>query len=107
MQNTNVNGKHKVPFAIRIIKGVGRRFAILVCKIAQIDINRRAGELTEDEMNQISDIFAKPLGKYFASPRKGLPLTLRGCRLRRSKVVLEQTTLHQGWNLRTVDFQHR
>ena len=63
MQNTNVNGKHKVPFAIRIIKGVGRRFAILVCKIAQIDINRRAGELSEDEMNRIADIFAKPLGK--------------------------------------------
>lgn len=66
MQNTNVNGKHKVPFALRVIKGIGRRFAILACKIAQIDLNRRAGELTEDEMNKISDIIAKPLGKYYA-----------------------------------------
>merc|ERR1719507_2673778 len=58
MQNTNVTGKHKVGFALRVIKGIGRRFAILVCKIA---LDRRAGELTEDEMNKITDIFAKPL----------------------------------------------
>ena len=64
MQNTNVNGKHKVGFALRIIKGIGRRFAILVCKIAQIDTNRRAGDLTTDEVNKISDIFSKPTGKY-------------------------------------------
>ena len=63
MQNTNVNGKHKVGFALRVIKGIGRRFAILVCKIAQIDGHRRAGTLTNDEMNKITDIFAKPQGK--------------------------------------------
>ena len=60
MQNTNVNGKQKVAFALRGIKGIGRRFAILVCKKAQIDLSRRAGELTEAEMNTVSDIFAKP-----------------------------------------------
>ena len=65
MQNTNVTGKHKVGFALRVIKGIGRRFAILVCKIAQIDLDRRAGELTEEEMNKITDIFAKPQGKSF------------------------------------------
>jgi len=63
MMNTNVNGKHKVGFALRVIKGIGRRFSILVCKIAQIDLNRRAGTLNADEMNKISDIFAKPMGK--------------------------------------------
>ena len=63
MQNTNVNGKQKAPFALRIIKGIGRRFAILTLKIAQIDVNRRAGELTEAEMEKISDIIAKPVGK--------------------------------------------
>ena len=63
MMNTNVNGKHKVGFALRIIKGIGRRFAILACKIAQVDTNRRAGDLTEEEINKISDIFAKPTGK--------------------------------------------
>jgi len=63
MQNTNVNGKQKAPFALRIIKGIGRRFAILTLKIAQIDVNRRAGTLTEAEMEKISDIIAKPVGK--------------------------------------------
>jgi len=63
MLNTNINGKHKVPYALRIIKGIGRRFAILACKVAQIDVNRRAGDLTEDEVNKICDIFAKPTGK--------------------------------------------
>ena len=62
--NTNVNGKHKVPYALRIIRGIGRRFATLACKIAQVDVNRRAGDLTEEEINKISDIFAKPTGKY-------------------------------------------
>jgi len=61
MQNTNVDGKHKVMFALRVIKGIGRRFANLVCKIAQIDLSRRAGELTEAEQNKISDILARPL----------------------------------------------
>eukprot|EP00666_Eupelagonemidae_sp_cell4sb_P003503 gene3503-5041_t len=29
VMNTNIDGKHKVPFAIRSIKGVGRRLGIL------------------------------------------------------------------------------
>jgi len=60
MQNTNINGKQKAPFALRIIKGLGRRFTILVMKIAQIDLNKRAGELTEADVEKISDIIAKP-----------------------------------------------
>ena len=44
-------------------RSIGRRFAILACKIAQVDTNRRAGDLTEEEINKISDIFAKPTGK--------------------------------------------
>lgn len=104
MQNTNVTGKHKVGFALRVIKGIGRRFAILVCKIAQIDLDRRAGTLNEEEMNKIADIFAKPLGK--------LSLLVYGaftwavCRLRNSKMVLEQTKVHQGGNLHSALLQH-
>merc|ERR1712127_43466 len=61
MQNTNVNGKHKAPFALRIIKGLGRRFTILILKIAQIYLQKRAGELTEADIDKISDIMAKPI----------------------------------------------
>merc|ERR1712146_155288 len=30
--NTNLDGKSKVPFALRTIRGIGRRFANLACK---------------------------------------------------------------------------
>merc|ERR1712160_186560 len=61
MQNTNVDGKVKVMFALRVIKGIGRRFSNLVCKVANIDLNRRAGELNQAEMDKIADVLAKPL----------------------------------------------
>ena len=35
---------------IYIFQGVGRRYANLVCKKAEVDMNKRAGELTEDEV---------------------------------------------------------
>lgn len=89
MLNTNVNGKQKVPYALRIIRGIGRRFAILCCKVAQIDVDRRAGDLTDEEINKLQDIFAKPTGKSGA-----ISNWARLCRLRNSIVVLEQTALH-------------
>lgn len=39
--NTNIDGKRKIPYGIRMIKGVGRRFAVLICKIARINANKR------------------------------------------------------------------
>jgi len=72
--NTNVEGKRKAPFAIRGIKGVGRRFAHLICKKAKIDINRRAGDLSEDEMQKVTEIIADPVGngipKWFLNRQK-------------------------------------
>ena len=104
MQNTNVTGKHKVGFALRVIKGIGRRFSILVCKIAQIDLDRRAGELTEDEMNKITDIFAKPLGKLFTLLSGAFNCAIS--RLRNSKMVLEQAKVQKGRNLLAALLQH-
>ena len=61
--NTNVDGKRKVAFALRMIKGIGVRFAHLVCKKAGVDIARRAGTLTPEELERVSDVIADPL-KY-------------------------------------------
>ena len=47
IQNTNVNGKQKVMFALRAIKGVGRRMSNLVLKIAQVNMNKRYRALFE------------------------------------------------------------
>ncbi len=39
--NTNVEGQQKIMYALTAIKGVGRRFSNLVCKKAEIDMNKR------------------------------------------------------------------
>ena len=41
IQNTNVDGKQKVMFALTAIKGIGRRFANIICKKADVDMNKR------------------------------------------------------------------
>jgi len=58
--NTNVDGKQKVPYAIRNIRGLGRRFSILATQKAGLDVNARAGELTEDEINKVVDVCTNP-----------------------------------------------
>jgi ribosomal protein S13 len=40
-------------FAVTSIKGVGRRYANVVLKKADIDLTKRAGELSEEEVNSI------------------------------------------------------
>jgi len=119
--NTNVNGKHKVPYALRVIKGIGRRFAILCCKIAQIDINRRAGDLTEEEINKISDIFAKPteygIPKWFLNRQRCIKdgtwsqvySNMVDTKLREDKERMKKVRKHRGlrhfWGLK-VKGQH-
>lgn len=40
-----VDGKQKVMYALTQIKGVGRRYSNLVCKKADVDLNKRYGTL--------------------------------------------------------------
>merc|ERR1712216_94423 len=58
--NTNVDGKLKVIYALTAIKGIGRRFADIVCKRADVDVNCRAGELTKKQLQKICVIIANP-----------------------------------------------
>ena len=58
--NTNVDGRQKVMYAMCTIKGIGRRLSNLICKKADIDINKRAGELTNDEVDRIITIVQHP-----------------------------------------------
>jgi small subunit ribosomal protein S18e len=39
--NTNVDGKEKIMYALTQVKGVGRRYSNLVCKKADVDLNKR------------------------------------------------------------------
>lgn len=40
--NTNVDGKQNIMFALTSIKGIGRRFANIVCKKADVDMSKRS-----------------------------------------------------------------
>jgi small subunit ribosomal protein S18e len=59
--NTNVSGTDKAMYALTRIRGIGRRFSNLVLKKADVDLNKRAGELTEEEIENIKTVIANPL----------------------------------------------
>lgn len=50
IMSTNIDGKRKVPIAMTAIKGVGRRYSTVVLKKADVDLEKRAGECTEEEV---------------------------------------------------------
>eukprot|EP00731_Ephydatia_muelleri_P016270 Em0009g694a len=58
--NTNIDGRHKIMFALKSIKGVGRRFSNLVLKKADVDMSKRAGELTDEEIERVVTILQNP-----------------------------------------------
>ncbi|KAJ8098784.1 40S ribosomal protein S18 [Lipomyces tetrasporus] len=58
--NTNVDGKIKIMYALTLIKGVGRRYSNLVCKKADVDLSKRAGDLTVEELERIVTIIQNP-----------------------------------------------
>ncbi|XP_045110932.1 40S ribosomal protein S18 isoform X2 [Portunus trituberculatus] len=60
LMNTNIDGRRKVMFAMTAIKGVGRRYSNIVLKKADIDQTKRAGELTEEEVEKIVTIMSNP-----------------------------------------------
>merc|ERR1712043_41633 len=60
VMNTNIDGKRNIMFAITAIKGIGRRYANIVLKKAYIDLSKRAGELSEEEVEKIITIISNP-----------------------------------------------
>ncbi|RWS14274.1 hypothetical protein B4U79_11879 [Dinothrombium tinctorium] len=60
VMGTNIDGRRKVMFALTAIKGVGRRFSNIVCKKADVDLNKRAGELTDEEVDKLITIMSIP-----------------------------------------------
>jgi len=58
--NTNVDGRRKVQYALTAIPGVGRRISNIICKKAEIDLTKRAGEITPDEIERLVGILQNP-----------------------------------------------
>ncbi|OMH79418.1 40S ribosomal protein S18 [Zancudomyces culisetae] len=59
--NTNVDGKQKIVYALTAIKGVGRRYSTMVCKKADVDLEKRAGDMTSEELERLVTIIQNPL----------------------------------------------
>merc|ERR1711974_527723 len=61
---------------ITAIKGVGRRFANIALKKADIDMSKRAGELSEEEVERIITIISNPrqykIPDYFPNRQKDI-----------------------------------
>eukprot|EP00232_Nephroselmis_pyriformis_P021050 CAMPEP_0182867296 /NCGR_PEP_ID=MMETSP0034_2-20130328/8643_1 /TAXON_ID=156128 /ORGANISM="Nephroselmis pyriformis, Strain CCMP717" /LENGTH=153 /DNA_ID=CAMNT_0024999643 /DNA_START=37 /DNA_END=498 /DNA_ORIENTATION=+ len=119
--NTNVDGKNKIMYALTAIRGVGRRFAALVCKKAEIDMNKRAGELTPAELESLMVIVSNPRtfkipdwflnrkkdhkdGRYGQVVSNALDMKLRDD-LERLKKIRAHRGLRHYWGL-TVKGQH-
>merc|ERR1711993_42363 len=60
VMNTNIDGSTKVMYAMTSIKGVGRRFASIVLKKADIDPTKREGELSDEEVEKVITIMQNP-----------------------------------------------
>lgn len=60
VMNTNIDGNRKIPFALTAIKGIGRRYSFAVLRKADIDTRKRAGELTEEEVEKIMTVMQNP-----------------------------------------------
>ena len=60
VMNTNIDGRIKIPFALTAIKGIGRRFSFVCLRKADIDTNKRAGELSEEEIDRVMTIVTNP-----------------------------------------------
>ncbi|KAJ3416108.1 ribosomal 40S subunit protein S18B [Chytridiales sp. JEL 0842] len=119
--NTNIDGKRKIMYSLTHIKGVGRRFSNLVCKKADVNLDKRAGELTNDELERIVTIMQNPAqykipnwflnrqkdhkdGKYSHTLANGLDNKLRED-LERLKKIRAHRGLRHYWGVR-VRGQH-
>ncbi|KAK2704263.1 small ribosomal subunit protein uS13 [Artemia franciscana] len=119
--NTNIDGRTKALYAITSIKGVGRRYADVVLKKADVDLNKRAGELSEEEVEKVTTIIQNPRqyripdwflnrqkdikdGKYSQVTSNNLENKLRED-LERLKKIRAHRGLRHYWGLR-VRGQH-
>ena len=57
---TDIDGRLKVPYALAKIKGVGVVFAYALCRLLGIDPEKRAGYLTDAEIQKIEQALRDP-----------------------------------------------
>lgn len=60
IQNTDLDGKKTINMALTKIKGVGVIYSNMVCNLAKINKNEKAGKLNDTQIGMIEDIIANP-----------------------------------------------
>lgn len=59
--NTDIDGRKALGYALTKIKGIGERFAHALCAVAGISKHKKAGELSDKEIEQLDKIIANPV----------------------------------------------
>jgi small subunit ribosomal protein S13 len=59
--NTDLKGNKQILYALPYIKGIGLMFANAICRKAKIDIYKKAGYLTDQEVKAIEDVITNPV----------------------------------------------
>ncbi|KAK6940060.1 Ribosomal protein S13, partial [Dillenia turbinata] len=109
--NTNVDGKQKIMFALTSIKGIGRRFANIVCKqkLSAAELENLMVVVANPRQYKIPDWFLNRKkdykdGKYSLVVSNALDMKLRDD-LERLKKIRNHRGLRHYWGLR-VRGQH-
>ncbi len=59
--NTDLDGNKPIMYALRKIKGVGFMFSNMVCSIAGVNKNQKAGTLSNPEVAKLDEVITDPL----------------------------------------------
>ncbi len=80
---SQVDGNAKVEHGLTQIRGIGRRFAQAIVRVAKIDDNLRIGAIPEKDLNRIEEIILDPI-------TNGIPVWM----LNRKKDLVTGENLH-------------
>jgi len=58
--NTDIDGNLPIKHALRKIKGINFMLANAVCKVTNVDKNKKTGTLSDDEIKSLNDIIKNP-----------------------------------------------
>jgi small subunit ribosomal protein S13 len=61
VRNTSIDGNQKIAQSLSGIKGVGRRFAQAVLRVAGFDEDMRAGNLSDKDIAKLENVMQNPL----------------------------------------------
>jgi small subunit ribosomal protein S13 len=63
IMNTDLDGNKPISYALLRIKGISFIFSNAICKVANLDMQKKTGTLSDDEVARLEDALGNPL-KY-------------------------------------------